>query len=323
VSKALTFDQQLFKEFNMDPNAIKKAVGDGLLSFPVTHFDSENKFNEAAYRDHVNWLAGFDASALFAAGGTGEFFSLNPAEIPAVIRAAKAAAGKTPIISGTGYGTSLAIDIARAAEKAGADGLLLLPPYLMFAEQAGLVAHVKAVCQAVGIGVIVYNRDNAILSADSIAQLCDACPNLIGFKDGVGDVDRVIEITTKIGDRLVYVGGMPTHEVYAQAYFAAGVTTYSSAVFNFVPALSQRFYKALRAGDQKTVDQILKDFFFPFVALRNRKKGYAVSIIKAGLKVIGRDPGTVRAPLTNLTDEELSVLRSIVEANDQTRLAAE
>ena len=307
----------------MDPNAIKKAVGDGLLSFPVTHFDSENKFNETAYRDHVNWLAGFDASALFAAGGTGEFFSLNPAEIPAVIRAAKAAAGKTPIISGTGYGTSLAIDIARAAEKAGADGLLLLPPYLMFAEQAGLVAHVKAVCQSVGIGVIVYNRDNAILSADSIARLCDDCPNLIGFKDGVGDVDRVIEITTKIGDRLVYVGGMPTHEVYAQAYFAAGVTTYSSAVFNFVPALSQRFYKALRSGDQKTVDQILKDFFFPFVALRNRKRGYAVSIIKAGLKVIGRDPGTVRAPLTDLSAEELSVLRSIIEANDQARLAAE
>lgn len=323
MSNALTFNQQLFKEFNMDPNAIKKAVGDGLLSFPVTHFDSENKFNETAYRDHVNWLAGFDASALFAAGGTGEFFSLNPAEIPAVIRAAKAAAGKTPIISGTGYGTSLAIDIARAAEKAGADGLLLLPPYLMFAEQAGLVAHVKAVCQSVGIGVIVYNRDNAILSADSIAQLCDDCPNLVGFKDGVGDVDRVIEITTKIGDRLVYVGGMPTHEVYAQAYFAAGVTTYSSAVFNFVPALSQRFYKALRSGDQKTVDQILKDFFFPFVALRNRKRGYAVSIIKAGLKVIGRDPGTVRAPLTDLSAEELSVLRSIVEANDQARLAAE
>lgn len=307
----------------MDPNAIKKAVGDGLLSFPVTHFDSENRFNEAAYRDHVNWLAGFDASALFAAGGTGEFFSLNPAEIPAVIRAAKTAAGKTPIISGTGYGTSLAIDIARAAEKAGADGLLLLPPYLMFAEQAGLVAHVKAVCQSVGIGVIVYNRDNAILSADSIATLCDECPNLIGFKDGVGDVDRVIEITTKIGDRLVYVGGMPTHEVYAQAYFAAGVTTYSSAVFNFVPALSQRFYRALRAGDQKTVDQILKDFFFPFVALRNRKKGYAVSIIKAGLKVIGRDPGVVRAPLTDLTGDELSILQAIVEANDQARLAAE
>ncbi|OHV77311.1 5-dehydro-4-deoxyglucarate dehydratase [Rhizobium sp. LCM 4573] len=306
----------------MEPNTLKKAVGAGLLSFPVTHFDSNLAFNETAYREHVGWLAGYDASVLFAAGGTGEFFSLNPSEIPAVISAAKASAGKTPIVSGAGYGTSLAIEIARSAEKAGADGLLLLPPYLMFAEQEGLVAHVKAVCRSVGIGVIVYNRDNAVLSADSLARLCDECPNLIGFKDGVGDVDRVIEITTKLEDRLVYVGGMPTHEVFAQAYFAAGVTTYSSAVFNFVPALAQRFYRALRSGDQPVVDQILKDFFFPFVALRNRKRGYAVSIIKAGLKVLGRDPGPVRPPLTDLTAEELKLLEKILDANDAIRTAA-
>lgn len=300
----------------MDLQALKQAVGSGLLSFPVTHFDENLKFDEHKYREHVAWLAGYEASVLFAAGGTGEFFSLNPSEIPAVIAAAKASAGKTPIISGTGYGTSLAIEIAKAAEKAGADGLLLLPPYLMFAEQSGLVAHVKAVCQSVGIGVIVYNRDNAVLTADSIAKLCDECPNLIGFKDGVGDVDKVIEITTQLGDRLVYVGGMPTHEVYAQAYFAAGVTTYSSAVFNFVPQLAQRFYKALRAGNQPVVDQILKDFFFPFVALRNRKKGYAVSIIKGGLQILGRNPGPVRPPLTNLTEDELKLLERIVQAND-------
>jgi 5-dehydro-4-deoxyglucarate dehydratase len=307
----------------MEPIELKKAVGNGLLSFPVTHFGKDLAFNEPDYRRHVEWLAGYDASALFAAGGTGEFFSLNPQEIPSVIAAAKASAGATPIISGTGYGTSLAIDIARSAEKAGADGLLLLPPYLMFSEQAGLVAHVKAVCNAVGIGVIVYNRDNAVLTAESLGRLCDECPNLIGFKDGVGDVDKVIEITTLLGDRLVYVGGMPTHEVYAQAYFAAGVTTYSSAVFNFVPALAQRFYKALRTGDQATVDQILKDFFFPFVALRNRRRGYAVSIIKAGLRVIGQDPGPVRAPLTDLTPEEVKLLEVIVQANDTARIAAE
>ncbi|WP_342364383.1 5-dehydro-4-deoxyglucarate dehydratase [Terrarubrum flagellatum] len=299
----------------MKPDDIKRAVGAGLLSFPVTAFDRELRFDESAYRRHVEWLAGFNASALFAAGGTGEFFSLNPREIPAVVKAAKDAAGATPIISGTGYGTSLAIEIAQAAEKAGADGLLLLPPYLMFSEQEGLIAHVRAVCQSVGIGVIVYNRDNAILSADSLARLCDECPNLIGYKDGVGDVDKVIEITTKIGDRLVYVGGMPTHEAYAQAYFAAGVTTYSSAVFNFVPALAQSFYSALRNRDQATVDRILKGFFFPFVALRNRRKGYAVSMIKAGLRAVGRDAGPVRPPLTDLTPEEMAALKKIIEAN--------
>ncbi len=265
----------------MNPIELKKAVGSGLLSFPVTHFDDQLKFDEAKYRRHVEWLSGYDAAALFAhARHRGVLLPQSGRDSAGCPGGQGVGLSKTPIISGTGYGTSLAIEIAVAAEKAGADGLLLLPPYLMFAEQAGLIAHVKAVCQSVGIGVIVYNRDNAILSADSIARLAEECPNLIGFKDGVGDVDKVIEITTLLGDRLVYVGGMPTHEVYAQAYFAAGVTTYSSAVFNFVPALAQRFYGALRTGDQATVDEILKGFFFPFVALRNRKKGYAVSIIK-------------------------------------------
>lgn len=306
----------------MQPNELKTAVGSGLLSFPVTHFHADLSFNEAGYRDHVEWLSQYDAAALFAAGGTGEFFSLAPSEVPKVVRAAKAAAGTTPIISGTGYGTALAIEIAQAAEKAGADGLLLLPPYLMFSEQEGLISHVRAVCKSVGIGVIVYNRDNAILTSDSLQRLCDDCPNLIGFKDGLGDVDKVIEITTRLQDRLVYVGGMPTHEVYAQAYFAAGVTTYSSAVFNFVPALAQRFYAALRGGDQATADIILKDFFFPFVSLRNRKRGYAVSIIKAGLKLVGENPGPVRPPLTDLSPEEEAILHKIIQANDLARQSA-
>lgn len=77
----------------MNPIELKKAVGNGLLSFPVTHFDDQLKFDEAKYRRHVEWLAGYDAAALFAAGGTGEFFSLNPSEIPQVVRAAKASAG--------------------------------------------------------------------------------------------------------------------------------------------------------------------------------------------------------------------------------------
>lgn len=296
----------------MTPNEIKVALGSGLLSFPVTTFTRELAIDEDAYRAHIDWLDGFGASVLFAPGGTGEIFSLTPTEAAHVTKIAKASAGKTPIVGGAAYGTALAVEMARAAEAAGADGLLLLPPYLMFAEQEGLVAHVKAVCDAVGIGVIVYNRDNCVLTADSLHRLADQCPNLIGFKDGYGEVDRVIEITTKLQDRLVYIGGMPTHELYAQAYFAAGVTTYSSAVFNFVPELAQTFFKGLRAGDTATTDRLLKDFFFPLVQLRNRRKGYAVSIIKAGLAARGRQAGPVRPPLTDLTGEEMNQLKALI-----------
>ncbi len=296
----------------MDPQELKVALGAGLLSFPVTPFGKDGEFNEKPYHDHVSWLSGFDATVLFAAGGTGEFFSLAPEEVATVVKAAKSAAGSTPIVSGCGYGTKIAVQIAQSAEKAGADGILLLPHYLMDAPQAGLYHHIKAVCDSVSIGVMVYNRDNSILTAETLERLAESCPNLVGFKDGSGDIGLVRKITATMGDRLTYLGGMPTAELFADAYLGAGVTTYSSAVFNFVPALAQKFYTALRAGDTATTNQILIDFFYPFMDIRNRSKGYAVSAVKAGVRLVGFDAGPVRAPLTDLTEEEVAMLDKLI-----------
>lgn len=296
----------------MTPEQIKLALGSGLLSFPVTHFDAEGRFAADSYSAHVAWLSGFKTPALFAAGGTGEFFSLSPHEIPGIVRAAKEAAGDTAIVSGCGYGTDMAVTIARNAEKAGADGILLLPHYLIDAPQEGLFAHVKKVCQSVGIGVMVYNRDNSVLQADTLARLCDECPNLIGFKDGVGDIGLVRQITAKMGDRLVYMGGMPTAELFAEAYLGAGFTTYSSAVFNFVPGLANDFYAALRAGNRARCEQILNEFFYPFMALRSRSKGYAVAAVKAGVRLQGFAAGPVRSPLVDLTTEEEAMLERLI-----------
>jgi 5-dehydro-4-deoxyglucarate dehydratase len=298
----------------MEPQQIKQKLGAGLLSFPVTHFDTEGRFAPESYKAHVEWLSSFDAPVLFAAGGTGEFFSLRPDEIPSIVSAAKEAAGNsdTAIVSGCGYGTEVAIDIARSAEKAGADGILLLPHYLIDAPQGGLYDHIKRVCQSIGIGVMVYNRDNSVIQPDTLARLCDDCPNLVGFKDGVGDIGLVRQITAKMGDRLTYLGGMPTAELFAEAYLGAGFTTYSSAVFNFVPSLAVEFYKALRAGERATCERILNDFFYPFMAIRNRRKGYAVAAVKAGVRLQGFNAGRVRSPLSDLTREEEGMLEALI-----------
>ena len=148
----------------MSPQEMATILAKGLLSFPVTHFDQDFRFQEGPYREHCAWLLGFKRlTGLFAAGGTGEFFSLTPTEVSAVVAAAvKETNGQTPVIAGCGYGTAVAVELAKSAEAAGADGLLLLPPYLMVPSQEGLMAHVDAVCQATSLGVIVYNRDNAI-----------------------------------------------------------------------------------------------------------------------------------------------------------------
>lgn len=297
----------------MTPKEMAQKIGSGLLSFPVTPFKADHSFDETTYRSNMDWLCGYDVAGLFAAGGTGEFFSLTPAEVPQVVKVAvEETKGRVPVLAGTGYGTAIARDIAVGAEKAGADGLLLLPPYLTNAEQDGLAAHVETVCRSVKIGVIVYNRDNAILQPETLAKLAERNPNLVGYKDGVGDIELMQRVYSRLGDRLVYVGGLPTAETFALPYLDMGVTTYSSAVFNFVPEFATNFYAAVRRRDHTAINAGLKDFILPLIEIRNRKKGYAVSIIKAGMKVIGRDSGPVRSPLTDLTDAESKELAALV-----------
>jgi 5-dehydro-4-deoxyglucarate dehydratase len=298
----------------MTPQEMARRIGGGLLSFPVTPFKPDYSFDEATYRANMDWLCGYEVAGLFAAGGTGEFFSLTPAEVTQVVAVAvDETRGRVPVLAGTGYGTAIAREIAIGAEKAGADGLLLLPPYLTHSEQDGLAAHVEAVCASTRLGVIVYNRDNAILEPDTLARLCDRCPNLVGYKDGIGDIELMTRVFSEIGDRLTYIGGLPTAETFALPYLDMGVTTYSSAVFNFVPGFATQFYAAVRRRDHQAIHAGLKDFILPLIAIRNRKRGYAVSMIKAGMKVIGRDSGPVRPPLTDLTEQELAELKVLVE----------
>jgi 5-dehydro-4-deoxyglucarate dehydratase len=96
-------------------------------------------------------------------------------------------------------------------------------------------------------------------------------------------------------------------------YLEMGVSTYSSAIFNFLPEWALRFHNAVRARDRITVLREIKEFVLPYIAIRNRGKGYAVSIVKAGMTVVGRHAGPVRPPLTDLTEEERSELKSLVE----------
>lgn len=297
----------------MTPHELKHALSSGLLSFPLTDFNADLSFNAKGYADRLEWLMPYGASVLFAAGGTGEFFSLEPGEYSEVIKVAADTCGKhTPIVGGAGGGTSLAIKYAQEAQRNGAAGILLLPHYLIEATQEGLVAHVEAVCKSVSIGVIVYNRGACRLNATSLEILAERCPNLIGFKDGLGDIERIVQIRQRLGDRFVYIGGMPTHETYANAYKALGVPTYSSAIFNFIPKTAMDFYNAYWNDDQATVNRLIKDFFLPYLEIRNKGEGYAVSIVKAGATLVGKSAGPVRPPISDLKPSEVEELRALI-----------
>jgi 5-dehydro-4-deoxyglucarate dehydratase len=285
----------------------------GLLSFPITPLTPANEIDLPRFREHVQFMAGQNPAGLFVCGGTGEFYSLNLAEYHSLVRAAVGeAGGRLPIVAGVGYGTRLAIDFAKAAEQAGADGLMVLPPYLLQAEQEGLYQHYRAIAEATSLGVILYQRDNAIFAPATVRRLAEL-PNVIGFKDGYGDMERLLRIRLAVGAQLLMLNGMPTAELSVPAFLGLGVLSYSSAVFNFVPEISWAFYRAATSGDAAARDRLLEGFYRPFAELRDRVKGYAVALVKGGVGITRQPAAQVRPPLLGPTAEHAAELRAIVE----------
>jgi 5-dehydro-4-deoxyglucarate dehydratase len=298
----------------MELSKIKSSLEDGLLSFPVTDFKEDGTFNAATYTDRIEWFVSHNVSSVFVAGGTGEFFSLSVDEYKQIITiAAKTVAERVPVISSVGRSIPEAIAYAKMCEEAGINALLLFPPYLTECPQDGVYEYAKAIMKSTSLPVIYYNRGNGVLSTQYVQQLADACPNFIGLKDGTGNMQELNDIIKTVGKRLSYIGGVPTAEIIAEAYLSIGVNTYSSAAFNFVPELANTFYKSLREGDYATVAKITNQFYIPLVRLRGKKNGYAVSLIKAGAKLIGKSAGDVRAPLTMPTDSDVEELKKIIE----------
>jgi 5-dehydro-4-deoxyglucarate dehydratase len=298
----------------MNPQDLKKILSSGLLSFPLTDFDENGDFNARTYTERLEWLAPYGASALFAAGGTGEFFSLTPNEY-----GSHQDRGRHLPRQSAHPGRRRRPDPRRNRVRAGsrAPGRARHPAAAALpdrSEPGRPGRHVEEVCKSVKFGVVVYNRGACRLTPDSLALLADRCPNLIGFKDGIGDIELMVSIWRRMGDRFSYLGGLPTAEVFAQAYKALGTPVYSSAVFNFMPKMAMDFYHAVAADDNATTNRLMDEFFLPYLEIRNRKAGYAVSIVKAGARLVGHSAGPVRAPLTDLTAAEDEMLLKLIRA---------
>lgn len=298
------------------PTELQQQLKDGLLSFPVTAFDSSYEVDEKAYQNHIEWQSSYPVAGLFAAGGTGEGFSLTPEENHRVTKlAVEASHPEVPVLGSAGGNTHQAIQHAQGAEKAGAEGLLLLPPYLTECDQEGLFEHASAIIGSTSLSVIVYNRANAVYEADTLARLAERHENFVGYKDATADIEHLARVTSTNGDRLFYLGGLPTAETYALALLQMGMSTYSSAMFNFIPDFALNFYRDVRAQNTEAVQQKLKDFVLPYLEIRDRGNGFGVSIVKGGLKVQGRDCGPVRPPLHNLSDKDLDDLKNLIDSS--------
>ncbi len=241
--------------------------------------------------------------------GTGEFFSLDEDEYRTVVTVAvEEAAGRVPVVAGVGYGWAQAARFARIAEEAGADALLVLPHYLVAAPQDGLVAQLEQLAAArTRLPLIAYQRGQVAFTARSLRRIA-AIPGVIGLKDGHSDLDRLQRLTLAAPEGFLFFNGASTAEIQARAYATVGVPAYSSAVHAFAPEIANAFFAALQDGDDKTVERLLRDFYVPFVELRDRVPGYAVSLVKAAARLRGRPVGPVRAPLTDPSAADLADL---------------
>lgn len=289
---------------------------DGVLFFPVTPFTASGEVDLVLLSEHVESRLPFRPGAVFPACGTGEFHALSAREVIDAVRATvQVVADRVPVIAGTGGPLGHAIELARGAADAGADGLLLLPPYLVSGTTDGLVAWVEAVAAASDLPVIVYHRGTARYTADAITRLA-ANPQVIGFKDGTGDIGLAQEIVLAAGEagrELAFFNGLLTAELSQGAYRGIGIPLYSSAAFAMIPEVAALHYDAYTTGDEATRLTLLSEFYSPLVRLRDETPGFGVSLVKAGLRLRGLDVGSVRPPLVDPTPEQLARLEVILD----------
>lgn len=300
-----------------DPLRASALAFDGVLFFPVTPFTAGGTIDLDMLAEHVGSRLPFSPGGVFPACGTGEFHALSSREVIDVVRrSVEVVAGRVPVVAGAGGPLGHAIELARGAAAAGADGLLLLPPYLVSGTTTGLVAWVEAVAAASDLPVIVYHRGTARYTADAITRLA-ANPKIVGFKDGTGDIGLAQEIVLAAGaagrDDWAFFNGLLTAELSQGAYRGIGIPLYSSAAFAMIPELAALHYRAYVDGDEATRMTLLREFYLPLVRLRDETPGFGVSLIKSGLRLRGLDVGSVRPPLVDPTPEQEARLSAILE----------
>lgn len=291
---------------------------DGILFFPVTPFDKKGRVDTGVLEQHLAGALDHAPGGVFPACGTGEFHALSAAEVATVVQTTvKAVGGRMPVVAGAGGPLGHALEVARSAADAGADALLVLPPYLVSGPQPGLAAYVEAVAGASPLPVIVYHRGNAQYSVDTVRRLA-ANPKVVGFKDGVGDIGAAQLIVravaaTKRHD-MAFFNGLLTAELTQAAYRGIGIPLYSSAAFAMAPEIANAYYRAYVDGDEERRLALLDGFYAPLVRLRDETPGFGVSLIKAGLRLGGLAVGGVRPPLVDPTPEQEERLAAILDA---------
>jgi 5-dehydro-4-deoxyglucarate dehydratase len=296
----------------MDAHAFRSRL-QGVIAFPITPFRADLSLDLDGLRRNLRDMLGHELCAIVAAGGTGEMYSLSPAEhgevVSAVVQEAK---GRTLVMAGVGFNATIASAMAGASAAAGADAILALPPYYPAADEEGLLAYYEAIGRATPLPLVVYSRDWVNPGPAWVEGLATRVPTLLAWKDGQGDMRRLQQIMARLGDRLHWIGGAGDDVV--PAYYSIGIRAYTSSIAAVAPRLSRQLHEAAAAGDAAGLKKLLDAYVIPLYALRSRRRGYEVAVMKEMMNVLGRAAGPVRPPLPTLTPQDAADLRALLES---------
>jgi 5-dehydro-4-deoxyglucarate dehydratase len=284
----------------------------GVIAFPVTPFNPDLSLDVGGLRRNLESLLGHPVAAVVAAGGTGELYSLTPREQLEVVRATVEVVGRrVPVIAGAGLNAPLAVTMARQAAEAGADAVLALPPNYPGADDEGLGDYYAAIGAATPLPLLVYSRDWVNPTPAWVEKLAARVPTLAAWKDGQGDIRRFQQIIHRVGARLHWIGGAGDDCV--PAYYGIGLRVYTSSIATVAPRLSLELHEVAAAGDGERLQRLMNDYVIPLYALRARRKGYEVTVMKEMMNATGQAAGPVRPPLPPLRPEDATELRTLLE----------
>jgi 5-dehydro-4-deoxyglucarate dehydratase len=293
----------------MSPSELRAKL-QGVVGFPVTPFKADLTLDLDGLRRNLRAMLQHPPAAIVAAGGTGELYSLSPAEHQAVVRAAvEESAGRVPVIAGAGFNGPIAAALARQAAEAGASGILAFPPYYPGGEDDGLVDYYSTIGKATDLGLLIYSRDWFHPSASLVERLT-SIPNLVAWKDGQGDIRRLQILRARVGDRLHWIGGAGDDLV--PAYYGIGIRAFTSSVANVSSKVAWQLHETASRGDAAALQALMTTFVVPLYVLRARRRGYEVSVMKVLMDLLGMAGGPVRPPLAMLKAEEVDMLRATV-----------
>jgi 4-hydroxy-tetrahydrodipicolinate synthase len=285
----------------------KGPVFQGSMPALITPFKN-GAFDEAAFRAHVDWQISEGSTGLVPVGTTGESPTLSHDEHRRVVEVCLSEArGRVPVMAGAGSNnTAEAIGLAQYAEKAGASAVLVVTPYYNRPNQEGLYQHFKAINDAIGIPIYIYNippRSVVDMSIDTMKRLYEL-KNIVGVKDATGSVARISQQRDALGPDFVQLSG---DDIIALPSVACGARGTISVIANIAPKLSAERMAAALAGDMAKALE-LQDRLVPLDQATFIEPGLAGA--KAGLALLGRGNEEVRLPLVPVTAGTKSAIRA-------------